>query len=63
MCVFAIGIEDPLMVAMDRLQHSQLREDHRPAVLYDNGFCRARLGDNLADVSYVFRWLCRNNHD
>ena len=41
MRVFAIGIEDPLMMPVDRLQHSHLSEDHRPAVLYDNGFCRA----------------------
>ena len=37
MCVFPIGIEDPLMVTVDRLQHSHLREDHRAAV-----FCRPR---------------------
>jgi hypothetical protein len=30
MGVFAIGIEDPLPMAMDRLQHSHLSEDHRP---------------------------------
>jgi hypothetical protein len=33
MCVFALGIEDPLMMPMDGLQHSHLREDHRPTVL------------------------------
>ena len=33
MCVFAIGIELPLMMAMDRLQHCHLRKDHRAAVL------------------------------
>jgi len=33
MMVFAIGIEHPLMMPMDRLQHSHLGEDHRPAVL------------------------------
>jgi hypothetical protein len=33
MRVFAIGIEFPLMMAMDRLQHSHLSEDHRAAVL------------------------------
>src|SRR6266850_7493686 len=32
MMVFAIGIEHPLMMPMDRLQHSHLGED-RPAVL------------------------------
>jgi len=33
MMVFAIGIEDPLVMPMDGLQHSHLGEDHRPAVL------------------------------
>ena len=33
MRVFAIGIEDPLMMPVDRLQHSHLSEDHRAAVL------------------------------
>jgi len=37
MWIFAIGIEDPLMMPMDRLQHSHPRKDHRPVVL-----CRAR---------------------
>ena len=31
--IFAIGIELPLMMAMDRLQHCHLRKDHRAAVL------------------------------
>jgi hypothetical protein len=33
MCVFAIGIEDPFVMAVDRLHHTHLSEDHRPAVL------------------------------
>jgi hypothetical protein len=37
MVVLAIGIELALMMAVDRLQHSHLRKDHRAAV-----FCRAR---------------------
>ena len=37
MCVFEIGIEDPLMIAVDRLQHSHLSENHRAVVL-----CRPR---------------------
>ena len=32
MQVFAIGIEFPLLMAMDRLQHSHLSEDHRAAI-------------------------------
>jgi len=39
MAVFPIGIEDPLLMAVDRLQHSHLREDHRPVAL-----SRARVG-------------------
>ena len=35
--VFEIGIEDPLMIAVDRLQHSHLSENHRAVVL-----CRPR---------------------
>ena len=37
LCVFEIGIEDPLMIAVDRLQHSHLSENHRAVVL-----CRPR---------------------
>jgi hypothetical protein len=33
MCVFAIGIEHALMVAMDRLHHAHLSKDHRAVVL------------------------------
>src|SRR5258705_13357166 len=29
MCVFALGIEDPLLMAVDSRQHSHLAEDHR----------------------------------
>src|SRR6476660_4232189 len=32
MWVFAIGIKRPLVMAMKRLHHFHLREDHRPAV-------------------------------
>ena len=37
MAVFAIGIEDPFVMPVDRLQHSHLSENHRSTVL-----CRAR---------------------
>src|SRR5712671_1898694 len=52
MVVFAIGIEDPLMMATDRLQHSHLREDHRPAVL---GRPRHQMSGRLHFLHFMFR--------
>ena len=46
MCVFAIGIEYPLMMPVDRLQHSHLRKDHRAVVL---GCARS--------ISFLFFWI------
>jgi hypothetical protein len=34
MMVFAIGIEDPLVMPMDRPHHSHLRKDHRAVALW-----------------------------
>jgi len=51
MRVFAIGIEHPLMMPMDRLRHSHLSEDHRPAVL---GGARHQMSGRLHLLRFVF---------
>jgi hypothetical protein len=51
MVVFAIGIEDPLMMAVDRLHHSHLGEDHRAAVL---GRSRYQMSGRLHLLHLVF---------
>ena len=51
MCVFAIGIEYPLMMPVDRLQHSHLRKDHRAAML---GRPRHQISGRLHFLHFVF---------
>jgi len=48
--VLAIGIEHALTMPMDRLQHSHLGEDHRPAVL---GSLRDEVGRRLDLIHLV----------
>jgi hypothetical protein len=54
MCVLAIGIEGPLLMPMDRLQHSHLSEDHRSAAL------RSLRHDALRSAPSPFCVLTRN---
>jgi hypothetical protein len=49
--VFAIGVEHALPVAMDRLQHSHLSEDHRAAVL---GRPRHQMSSRLHLLHFMF---------
>ena len=48
-CVFEIGIEDPLMIAVDRLQHSHLSENHRAVVLC--ACIRTRIANRVASLA------------